>query len=55
VLKGEEIQTKGIDNLLNKITAKIFPNLENMRILKVLEAYRAQNIRTKKETSPDIS
>jgi hypothetical protein len=28
VEEGEEIQTKGIDNLFNRITPEYFPNIE---------------------------
>jgi hypothetical protein len=28
IQEGEEIQTKGIDNLFNNMIAKIFPNLK---------------------------
>jgi uncharacterized coiled-coil protein SlyX len=33
--EGEEIQTKGIDNLSNKMTAENFPNLEKERNIQV--------------------
>jgi hypothetical protein len=39
--EGKEIQTKGIDNLFNWITAENFPNLEKERVTQVQEAYRA--------------
>jgi hypothetical protein len=41
--EGEKIQTKDIDNLLNKIIAKNFPNLEKMWVIQVQEAYRTPN------------
>jgi hypothetical protein len=52
--EGEEIQTKGLDSLLNNITAENFPNLEKgkSRYRRIIEL---QTIRTGKETSPDIS
>jgi hypothetical protein len=31
-IEGEEIQNKGIDNLVNKIIAENFPNLEKENI-----------------------
>jgi hypothetical protein len=35
----EEIQIKGIDNLLNNTTAENFPNLEEKRDIQVQEAF----------------
>jgi hypothetical protein len=37
---GKEIQTKGNDNLCNRIKAENFPNLEKERIIQVQKAYR---------------
>jgi hypothetical protein len=37
------IQTKGIDNLSNRIIAENFPNLEKERVTQVQEAYRTPN------------
>jgi hypothetical protein len=51
-IEGEEIQTKGIDKLFNRIIAENFPNLQKERIIEVQEH---QTIRTKKETLQDIS
>jgi hypothetical protein len=45
VEEGREIQTKGIDNLFNRIIAEKFPNLEKEKVTQVEEACR-----TKKET-----
>jgi hypothetical protein len=50
--EGEDIQSKDIENLFNRIIAENFPNLEKERVIQVLEAYRTPN--QKKETSPDI-
>jgi hypothetical protein len=49
VEEGKEIQTKGIDNLFNRIIAEKFPNLkkESPRCRKFT---KHQTIRTKKET-----
>jgi hypothetical protein len=48
------MQTKGIHNLCNNITAENFPKLEKgkSRYRRLIEL---QTIRTGKETSPDIS
>jgi hypothetical protein len=54
-LEGEEIQSKGIDNLFNRITAEKFPNLEKEKVTQVQEAYRTPNHQDQKETSPDTS
>jgi hypothetical protein len=43
VEEGEEIQTKVIDNLFNRITAEDFPNLKKERVTQVQEAYRTLN------------
>jgi hypothetical protein len=53
-VEGEEIQTKGIDNLLNRITAENFPKLKKERVIYVQKAYRTTT-RTNKETSLDTS
>jgi hypothetical protein len=55
VEEGEEIQTKGIDNLLNRIIAKNFPNLKKERVTQVQEAYRTPNPQDQKRNSPDTS
>jgi hypothetical protein len=39
----EETQTKGSDNLFNRMIAEIFPNLEKERVTQVQEAYRTPN------------
>jgi hypothetical protein len=43
VEEGEEIQTKGTDNLFNRIIAEHFSNLEKERVTQVQEAYRTPN------------
>jgi hypothetical protein len=53
VEEGEEIQTKGIDNLFNTTIPESFPNLkkESPKCRKLTEQ---QTIRTKRETPSDI-
>jgi hypothetical protein len=59
VEEGEEIKTKGNDNLFNRIITENFPNLKKeshtgtYRILRKLTEH--QNIMIKKETPPDTS
>jgi hypothetical protein len=54
-IEREEIKTKGIDNLYNKIIAENFPNLENERVTPVQETYRSPNHQDqKKENSRHI-
>jgi hypothetical protein len=48
--EGEEIQTKGTDNLFNRIIAENFPNLEKERVTQVQEAYRILNYQDQKRT-----
>jgi hypothetical protein len=55
VEEGEEIQTKGTDNLFNRIIAEKFPNLEKERVTQVQEAYRTPNHRDQKRNTPDTS
>jgi hypothetical protein len=55
VKEGEEIQTKGIDNLFNRIIAENFPNLEKERITQVWKLTEHQTVRTKRETHLDTS
>jgi hypothetical protein len=50
--EGKEIQTKGIDNLLNKIIAENFPNLEKEKNIQVQGAYRTQNHMDQKRNTP---
>jgi hypothetical protein len=51
--EGEDIQTKGIDNLFNNIIAENLPNVEKRRDIPVQKEY--QTIRARKETPQDIS
>jgi hypothetical protein len=46
------IQTKGTDNLFNRIIAKNIPNLKKERIRKVQEAYRTPNHQDQKGNIP---
>jgi hypothetical protein len=39
-VEGEEIQTKGIDNLFNRIIAENFPNLEKETVIQMQEVFR---------------
>jgi hypothetical protein len=50
-IEGEEIQTKGIDNLLDRIIAKNYPNLEKDGVNNVQEAHRTLNPQNKKKHS----
>jgi hypothetical protein len=50
--EGEKIQTKGIDNLFNKIIAGNFPNLKKQSHPSAGSLQNTDIIRTKKET-PD--
>jgi hypothetical protein len=43
VEEGEEINSKGTDNLFNRIIAEKFPNLKKERVTQVQEAYRTPN------------
>jgi hypothetical protein len=52
VEEGEEIQTKGIDNLFNRIIAEKFPNLKKKRVTQVQEAYRTPNLQDQKRNTP---
>jgi hypothetical protein len=53
--EGQEIQTKGTDNLFNKIIAENFPNFEKVGPSRNRKLTEHQTISTKKETPPDIS
>jgi uncharacterized coiled-coil protein SlyX len=55
VEEGEEIQTKGSDNLFNKIIAENFPNIYKERVTQVQEANRTPNHQDQKRKSPDTS
>jgi uncharacterized coiled-coil protein SlyX len=55
VEERKEIQTKGIDNLFNRIIAENFPNLEKERVTQVKEAYRTSSHQDpKRNTSRQI-
>jgi hypothetical protein len=47
VEEGEEIQTKSIDNIFNKIIVEKFPNLEIKRVIHVHKATEHQTVKTK--------
>jgi hypothetical protein len=51
-VEEEEIQTKGIDNLFNRIIAEKFPNFEKERVTQVQEAYRTPNCQDQKRNTP---
>jgi hypothetical protein len=55
VEEREEIQTKGTDNLLNRIIAENFPNIEKERVTQVQEAYRTPNRQDQNRNTPDTS
>jgi hypothetical protein len=50
-VKGEEIQTKSIDNLFNRIIAESFPNLERKRVTQVQETCRTPNHQCQKRNT----
>jgi hypothetical protein len=53
VEEREEMETKGTDNLFNRIIAEKFLDLEKEKVTQVKEAYSFhQTFRTKKETPP---
>jgi hypothetical protein len=37
------VQAKDIENILNKVTSKYFPNLEKELIIQIQEAFRIPN------------
>jgi hypothetical protein len=47
----EEVQTKGIENILIKITEN-FTNLEKERVIQVQEAFRTPNREDQKRNTP---
>jgi predicted nucleic acid-binding Zn-ribbon protein len=51
VEKGEEIQTKGTDNLVNRIKAENFSNIEKERFTQVQEAYKTSNPQDQKRNT----
>jgi hypothetical protein len=42
-IEGEEMYSKGIKNIFNKIIAENFPNLEEELFIKVQEVFRTLN------------
>jgi hypothetical protein len=50
--KGEEVQTKGIRNIFNKIITEKFPNLKKGLPIQVQEASRTPNRLEQNKTSP---
>jgi hypothetical protein len=50
--EGEEIQTKGINHLLNKIIVEIFPNLEKEMVNQVQEAYKTPHCQYQRRNTP---
>jgi hypothetical protein len=52
--EGEEVQAKGIHNILNKIITENFPNLEKTMPIQVQEASRKPTDLTKIELPHDI-
>jgi archaeosine-15-forming tRNA-guanine transglycosylase len=43
IKEGEEVQTKGIRNIFNKIVTENFPNLEKVLPIQIQESSRTQN------------
>jgi hypothetical protein len=50
--EGEDIQTKGIDNLFNRVIAENSPNLEKEKVIQVQESYRTPNYQDQKRITP---
>jgi hypothetical protein len=50
--EGEEVQAKGICNILNKIITENFPNLKKVLPIQVQEASRIPNRCDQNRTSP---
>jgi hypothetical protein len=50
-IEGEEIQTKGINNLFDRLIAENFPNLEKERVIQVQEAYRTPSHQDQKRNT----
>jgi chromosome segregation ATPase len=50
--EGEEVQGKGIHNIVNKIITENLPNLEKSMPIQVLEASRTQNRLDQNRTTP---
>jgi hypothetical protein len=52
VEEGEEIQTKGVNNLFNRIIAENFPNLKKERVVQVQKAYRTPSCQDQTWNTP---
>jgi hypothetical protein len=52
IKEGEEVQTKGIHNIFNKITKENFPNLEKTMSIQVQKASRAPTSLDQNRTTP---
>jgi hypothetical protein len=52
VVEGEEVQTKGIHNIFNKIITENFPNLEKTMPIQEQEASRTPNRLDQNRTTP---
>jgi chromosome segregation ATPase len=50
--EGEEVQTKGISNIFNKIITENFPNLEKTMPIQIQEASRTPNKLDQNRTTP---
>jgi hypothetical protein len=50
--EGEEVQAKGMHNILNKIITENFPNREKTMLIPVQEASRTLNRLDQNRTSP---
>jgi hypothetical protein len=50
--EGEEVQTKGIHNIFNKIIKENFPNLEKTMSIQVQKASRAPTSLDQNRTTP---
>jgi hypothetical protein len=51
-IEEEEVQTKGIHNIVNKIITENFPNLKKVMTIQVQEASRTPNRLNQNRTSP---
>jgi hypothetical protein len=52
--EGEEIQTKGINNLFNNIIEENFPNLKKGKGIHIHESIRTSNRQDQKRNNPQI-
>jgi hypothetical protein len=52
--EGEEVQAKGICNIVNKIITENVPNLEKAMLIQVQETSRRPNRLDQNRTPPDI-